>query len=97
MEKIEALHIHDLPLVETALGVARRFNIPVVAHLHEDYQEAVTAWNQRRCRNPLDFLLLLCKRPEESRVQQVDKMLTLPIPLYLFRFYQPARYRRLRR
>lgn len=35
--QLEALHIHDLPLLGTAIKVAREANIPVVADLHEDY------------------------------------------------------------
>lgn len=34
---IEALHIHDLPLLGPGLAVARRHGIPVVADLHENY------------------------------------------------------------
>ena len=35
--QIEALHVHDLPLVLTALPVARRFKIPLVFDMHEVY------------------------------------------------------------
>lgn len=35
--KIEALHVHDLPLVPTALSVARRAQIPLVFDMHEVY------------------------------------------------------------
>lgn len=34
---LDALHVHDLPLVETARRVARRRGIKVVADLHENY------------------------------------------------------------
>lgn len=37
--QIDALHVHDLPMVRTALVVGRRYGIPVVAHLHENYPE----------------------------------------------------------
>jgi len=36
-QKIEALHIHDLRLVNTGLSLAERYNIPLVADLHENY------------------------------------------------------------
>ncbi len=32
---LEALHVHDLPLVGTACAVAARYGIPVVADLHD--------------------------------------------------------------
>ena len=41
--QIEALHIHDLPLVGVGLNVARKFDIPLVADLHENYPENVRA------------------------------------------------------
>jgi glycosyltransferase involved in cell wall biosynthesis len=34
---LSALHVHDLPLVETARRVARRLGIHVIADLHENY------------------------------------------------------------
>jgi glycosyltransferase involved in cell wall biosynthesis len=36
-KKIDALHVHDLPLVQTATRVARKLGIKVVADLHENY------------------------------------------------------------
>lgn len=36
---LEALHVHDLPLLGAALMVARQMGIPVVADLHEDYPQ----------------------------------------------------------
>ena len=35
--KIEVLHVHDLPLVGVALAVAKKYGIKVVADLHENY------------------------------------------------------------
>lgn len=40
-KKIGVLHIHDLPLVKTTLIVGEKYNIPVVADLHENYPAAV--------------------------------------------------------
>jgi len=39
-----AIHVHDLPLVQTALHAAHRRRIAVVADLHENYPAAVRAW-----------------------------------------------------
>lgn len=35
--QLDILHIHDLRLVDTGLSVARRYQIPLVADLHENY------------------------------------------------------------
>jgi glycosyltransferase involved in cell wall biosynthesis len=35
--RIEALHVHDLPLVPTCLAVSRRLKIPLVFDMHEIY------------------------------------------------------------
>lgn len=46
--KIEAIHVHDFPLVKTATFVAHKFKIPIIADLHENYPEAIKAWRVRR-------------------------------------------------
>lgn len=38
---IGVLHVHDLPMVRTALWAGRRRRIPVIADLHENYPEAI--------------------------------------------------------
>jgi len=50
--EIEVLHVHDLPLVNTALKVKRKLKIPVIADFHENYPEALTCWN-KWTRNPI--------------------------------------------
>jgi glycosyltransferase involved in cell wall biosynthesis len=49
---IRILHIHDLPLVGTALSLRKRLNIPVVADFHENYPDALRTWFAWR-KNPL--------------------------------------------
>jgi glycosyltransferase involved in cell wall biosynthesis len=34
---IQVLHIHDLPMLGTAISVSRKYDIPVIADLHENY------------------------------------------------------------
>lgn len=54
-EKVDALHVHDLPLVGTALAIGKRRGLPVIADLHENYpamirvihQEHPTTWRRR--------------------------------------------------
>ena len=50
--KIEVLHVHDLPLVGTTIAIAREFNIPVVADMHENYPAAKQLWSAN-IRDPL--------------------------------------------
>jgi glycosyltransferase involved in cell wall biosynthesis len=40
--RINVLHIHDLPLVGTALGVGQRLGIPVVVDLHENFPASLS-------------------------------------------------------
>lgn len=49
---IQALHVHDLPLVGTALSLRSRLQIPVVADFHENYPEALKTWFEWK-RNPI--------------------------------------------
>jgi len=42
--QLNALHVHDLPLVGSTYAVAKRFGLPVVADLHENYPEALQVW-----------------------------------------------------
>ena len=43
---VDVLHVHDLPLVATALAVRAETGVPVVADLHENYPEAVRQWRR---------------------------------------------------
>lgn len=49
---IHVLHVHDLPLVGTALSLRKRLRIPVVADFHENYPEALRAWFEWK-KNPI--------------------------------------------
>ena len=40
--RLEALHVHDLPLVGTALEIAASRGMPLVADLHENYPVSYT-------------------------------------------------------
>jgi glycosyltransferase involved in cell wall biosynthesis len=43
---VDAVHVHDLPLVATALAVRETTGVPVVADLHENYPEAIRQWRR---------------------------------------------------
>lgn len=76
--KIEALHIHDLPLVKSGLPVARKFGVPLIADLHENYPEAIkaypTSWKGKSVK-PL--IVKRWKKMEKSSVAQADRVITV--------------------
>lgn len=49
---IDVLHVHDLPLVKTAIWASQKYNIKVVADFHENYPEALKVWFQWK-KNPI--------------------------------------------
>jgi glycosyltransferase involved in cell wall biosynthesis len=42
--EIQILHVHDLPLVGTALSVKKNMNVKVIADFHENYPDALRTW-----------------------------------------------------
>ncbi len=50
---IEAIHVHDLPLVRTALSVARRHGLRVVADMHENYPYALEFYVPQKTFSPI--------------------------------------------
>lgn len=84
----DALHVHDLPLLKTALNVAGDHDVPVVADLHENYPEAVRQWRRpvdgrTLLENPRQLAHRLCRpihrleRLERQCVQGVDRLVTV--------------------
>lgn len=73
---VEALHVHDLPAVASALVVARRKGLPVVFDSHENFPAAVAQWVRpamvRTFHSPARFA-----RYEKRAVAQVDRVLTV--------------------
>ena len=51
-EKISLLHVHDLPLVGTALSLKNKLGTKVIADFHENYPEALKTWFQWK-KNPI--------------------------------------------
>lgn len=54
-ERPDALHVHDLPFVGSGLRIARRFHIPLVADMHENYPAYVKA-RRPTTQNYLEYL-----------------------------------------
>jgi glycosyltransferase involved in cell wall biosynthesis len=50
--KIDVIHVHDLPIVKTAILAAKKTNIRVVSDFHENYPEALRIWFQWKT-NPI--------------------------------------------
>ena len=80
--KIEALHVHDLPLVKTATSVAKMFNIPIIADLHENYPEGMKAWRKVKMTLTSKFFNMISpiwrwKRLERLVLQHVDRIITV--------------------
>lgn len=40
-KRIDVLHVHDLPMAGIALSIAKRYSIPLVLDLHENYPAAI--------------------------------------------------------
>jgi glycosyltransferase involved in cell wall biosynthesis len=51
-EKINVVHVHDLPLAGTALSLKRKFQLKVVLDMHENYPEALRTWFKWK-KNPI--------------------------------------------
>ena len=82
-ENIEALHIHDLPRVIMGLSVARRFNIPLVADLHENYSSAVSVWRKSDSHRSHRLILAIISPPflwkqiEGFSIRRADRVITI--------------------
>lgn len=79
-EDVDVLHVHDLPLVDTAARVADERRVPLVADLHENWPEAIRQYRTEK--DPLPRALDTLKRPirrikrAERRAMASDAVLT---------------------
>lgn len=62
--RLEAIHVHDLPLVRAAIGARRKLHIPVIADLHENYPALLE--HARHTRTLLGRLLINIDRWKED-------------------------------
>ncbi len=77
---IDALHVHDLLLVATAVGVKNKTGIPIVADLHENYPELLRIRYGRIKLNWKDRLLVGADRwvkHERSILKFVDHIIVV--------------------
>lgn len=84
--RLDVLHVHDLPLLGTAIKVARPFGIPVVADLHENFPALLEACNKEslwRCITPGDFVVRISASVEKwiayetAAVSKADAVITV--------------------
>lgn len=78
---INAIHVHDLDLIKTAIPVAKKNRIPIVADLHENLPEAKRAWRKKM--NFIDAItrpitpITRFKNLEKYCVSEVDWVITV--------------------
>jgi len=76
--RIEAIHVHDLPLVKTGLCVARSFGIHLIADLHENYPEAIRTWATTWIAGlVVPIMIKRWKQIERYSVQEADRVITV--------------------
>jgi len=81
-EKIDALHVHDLPMMKTGLSVARKFSIPMVADMHENYPVAIRVWRSNynwrgKLINPIINSSWIWKQIEKFCVRRADRVIAV--------------------
>ncbi|MEL7123250.1 MAG: glycosyltransferase, partial [Bacteroidota bacterium] len=82
-EGIKALHVHDLPLANTSLKVARKHNIPLVLDLHENYPAMVDHNRQHQISliQKINYNLLFRYQPwfryERKMIHKADYVITV--------------------
>lgn len=83
---LEVLHVHDLPLLGTALEVSHKYGIPVVADLHENYPAMLAECKKTPIYNCVSWGSLFSKFTvsiarwaayEKSVVPQADAVITV--------------------
>jgi glycosyltransferase involved in cell wall biosynthesis len=85
---VDLLHVHDLPLVRTALRAGESRDLPVVADLHENWPEAVRQYRasqdwRHHLENPSYVAARLAmpvrrwKRIERDCVRRVDRVIAV--------------------
>ena len=77
---IHILHVHDLPLVKTSVLAAKKYGIPVVADLHENYPEQLK-WSRKMSFHKKIFTILApvwrWKRLERIILKKVKKIIAV--------------------
>jgi glycosyltransferase involved in cell wall biosynthesis len=83
INKIEVLHIHDLPLAGTALALRSNLSVKVVCDFHENYPDALRVWFAwrknipARIKNKLFLSPDRWQRYEEEAVKKSDHIIAV--------------------
>jgi len=72
----QALHVHDLPFVKSAVRAGRAAGVPIVLDLHENYPAALRLWRRRRI-DRLLFSPARAERLERWAVGAVDRVIVV--------------------
>ena len=81
--KIEVLHVHDLPLAKTAFIAAKKVGIKTVLDLHENYPAALKTWFSWRknlfikLKNKLFFSYNRWRKYESKMLKKFDILITV--------------------
>jgi glycosyltransferase involved in cell wall biosynthesis len=78
-ENPQVIHVHDLTLVPTAVPVARDFNLPLVADLHENYPEGMRFWRKGWKGRALNLInpIWRWKQMEKNCLKRVARVVTV--------------------
>ncbi|MGB4594113.1 MAG: glycosyltransferase family 4 protein [Coriobacteriia bacterium] len=74
---MDALHLHDLPYVPSAIRATRAHGVPLVLDLHENYPAALAQWGGKRLANRLLFSPARAARLEKRAVKQADRVIVV--------------------
>jgi len=75
--RVDVLHVHDLPLVGEVLGVGRKLGLPVVADLHENYPAGLQVWYTNRLKKWTIYNYRRWASYEKKVVSAVDAVIVV--------------------
>ena len=74
---IDVLHVNDLPLLREALHAGRRFHLPVVADLHENYPVGLQVWYTNALKKATIYNYGRWARYERTALRDVDAVIVV--------------------
>ncbi|MBN2091299.1 glycosyltransferase family 4 protein [candidate division KSB1 bacterium] len=75
---LEAIHVHDLPLARIGVAIAKKYRIPFVLDLHENYPAAIRIWGHYRSLPGRYFYAdKAWRRYEKRSVQQANHVIVV--------------------
>jgi len=74
---IEVLHVNDLPLLKEAVRAGRRFRLPVVADLHENYPAGLQVWYTNRLKKMTIYNFGRWSRYERAILPEADAIIVV--------------------